>query len=245
MAPDDESLNHLKQRHDYDSWRGINTLDEELFIWHFVLCGDEFPGWRALRIQALESPGSPPYITSIWQGPDEDKEQLLNVDVFECASRLAAHQWLLERLGEFMSPLIERREDFQIGDIAFAGPEGTQILFARANLVVSMSNGGADLVQVNDLASTLDNRFIQRPDNTGLKVISEILPPDFALSDGTASAPIAPGPLGSPEGKRWYKLFSASGEIANDGNQLRYASTTAGPHEVTTFSAVCGSGATG
>ncbi len=244
MTPDDESLSHLKQRHNYDSWRGINTLDEELFIWHFVLCGDEFPGWRALRIQALESPDSPPYITSIWQGPVEDKEQLLNLDVFECKSRLDAHQWLLERLGEFMSPLIERREDLEIGDIAFAGPGGTQILFARANLVVSLANGGADLVQVNDLATALDNRIIHRPDSTGLKVISEILPPDFALSDDSTSAPIAPGPLGSLVGKRWYKLFSASGEITSDGNRLHYTSATAGPHEVTTFSVACG-GASG
>jgi len=215
-----------------------------LFIWHFALCGNEFPGWQALRIQAVASPDSPPYITSIWQGPDEDKEQLLNVDVFECKSRLDAHQWLLDRLGEFMSPLIGRRENLQIGDIAFAGPEDTQILFARANLVVSMSNGGADLVQVNDLAGALDDRLIHRPDGTGLKVISEILPPDFVLSNGSASASIAPGPLGSLEGKRWYKLFSASGEIASDGNRLHYTSTTAGPHEVTTFSVAC-NGASG
>lgn len=243
MARDEEYLEHLKQRHAYDNWRGINALAEELFIWHFFLCGNEFTGWQALRIQTVESPGSPPYITSIWQGPDEDKEQLLNVDIFECASRPTAHQWLLERLGEFMSPLIQRREDIQIGDVAFAGPEGTQILFARANLVVSMSNGGADLVQVNDLASALDDRLIHRPDSTGLKVTAEILPPDFALSDG--SAPIAPGPFGSLEGKRWYKLFSVSGQISSDGNRLRYESTTAGAHEVTTFSVACGSGTTG
>jgi hypothetical protein len=39
----------LKQQLANESWRGRNSLDENLFIWNFFLSGNEFSGWQAHR----------------------------------------------------------------------------------------------------------------------------------------------------------------------------------------------------
>jgi hypothetical protein len=233
---DDQQLDYLKQRHAYETWRDRNTLEENLFIWRFFLSGDEFPGWHAHRIQPMASSQWPPHIKSIWQRPGGKKEELLSVDVYECESRIAAHEFLLQLLDQFMSPLVQRREEIEVGDVAFAGPEDTQILFARANLVLSLGNAGSDLIPVSDIARQFDEQLINRPKTTGLRVISEILPPDFTLLQDGVNAPLAVGPLGPPELKRWYKIFSRSGEVYQERGQLVYRSTSAETHEVTVFS---------
>ncbi|HEU0292204.1 MAG TPA: hypothetical protein VFR47_05685 [Anaerolineales bacterium] len=233
---DDQQLDYLKQRYEYEMWRGSNTLDENLFIWRFFLSGKEFPGWLAHRIQPMQSPGWPPHIKSIWQRPEEATEELLSVDIYECESRIAAHEFLLQLLGQFMSPLVQRRKEIDIGDVAFAGPEDTQILFARADLVISIGNAGSDLVPVTEIARQFDEKLIGRPETKGLRVISEILPPDFVVLQDGVSASLAVEQFSSLESRRWHKLFSQSGEIFRQEGRLIYRSTSAGPHEVTIFS---------
>jgi hypothetical protein len=233
---DDHHLDYLRKRHSYEMWRGRSTLEENLFIWRFFLSGNEFPGWRAQRIQTVESSGWPPYIKSIWQNPGGKPEELLSVDIYECESRIAAHEFLLQLLGQFMSPLMQRQEAAKVGDVAFAGPEDTQILFARADLVVSIANAGSDLVQVSEIARQLDNQLVGRPELTGLRVISAILPPDFVVQQDGVAASLAVESLSPPESRRWHKFFSKTGEIYREKGRLTYRSTSTGPHEVTVFS---------
>ena len=233
---DNQQLDYLKKRHAYEAWRGCNTLEENLFIWKFFLSANEFPGWRAHRIQPEESAGWPPYIKSIWQRPEGETEELLSADIFECESRIAAHEFLVQLLGEFMSPLVQRREEIEVGDVAFAGPEDTMILFVRANVVISMGNAGSDLVPISEIARQFDRKLFSRRETTGLRVISEILPPNFIVLQDSVSAPLSVEPFGLLESRRWHKLFSRSGEIYQEGGRLIYRSTSAGPHEVTVFS---------
>jgi hypothetical protein len=233
---DSTQLNALKQRHAYETWREFNTLQENLFIWKFFLSGNEFPGWRMHRTQVVEPEESQPYIKSTWQRSQGDKEELINVDIFERESRLAAHEFLLQLLGEFMSPLIKRREDLEIGDVAFAVPEDTMIIFARANLAISMGNAGSDLVLISKIARQFDQKLIALPERAGLRVISEILPPDFIVLPDQVSAPLAIEPFSSLSSNRWHKLFSHPGEIQKESGQLIYRSISSEPHEVKVFS---------
>ena len=103
----------------YNEWRGTNTLAENLFIWQFFLVGGEFPGWRNDHLQTLPARTRPSTIRSIWERPDHAREILLGVEIFECPSHLAAHEFLRQRLPEYHLPLLTRQE-IGIGDVAFA-----------------------------------------------------------------------------------------------------------------------------
>jgi hypothetical protein len=235
---DSQLVETLKERHSYDTWRDNNTLEENLFIWKFFLNGNEFPNWRAHRIQPIEVPGQPPSIQSIWQLPTKDKtETLLNVNIYECGSRRNAHEFLVHLLGEFQSPLIVRQEQTPIGDIAFVYPGNTSILFSRANLVLLIRNVGRDLVSVNEFAQQLDLSLTSRPETEGVKVVPEIqrfqpLDEEFRTPSGVLLELEASDPLERP---LWYKFFSRSGEVLLEGDRLTYQPQASGAQEATVF----------
>ena len=88
--------------------------------------------------------------------------ELLAVDVFECASVKAAHDQLVEALANMESDAIERRtEKNAFGDIAF-GLNDTMTLFARANMVVLVRNAGPTIVPVSAAARELDLLLVRR-----------------------------------------------------------------------------------
>jgi hypothetical protein len=92
----------------------------------------------------------------------EAMNELLAVDVFECASVKAAHDQLLEALANMESNAIERRTDKNApGDIAF-GLNGTMMLFARANVVVLLRNAGQTIIPVSAAARDLDQLLLRR-----------------------------------------------------------------------------------
>ncbi len=74
----------------------------------------------------------PPVIRSIWRHGESDRE-LLSVDVFVCASVKAAHDQLIEALGNFEADAVERRTEKNApGEVAF-GLDDTMVLFAGGN----------------------------------------------------------------------------------------------------------------
>ena len=79
---------------------------------------------------------------SIWQRREGDPDALLRIDVYECDSRDDAHQFLLRLLGEIETPLVQLRDELEVGDVAFADLQDAVILFARANLAVRVANAG-------------------------------------------------------------------------------------------------------
>jgi hypothetical protein len=81
------------------------------------------------------------------------------VRVTECADAAAAQDQVLEELGNFQSPKIERRAGADaVGDVAF-GLGQTMALFARGNLVAVILNAGPKAVSVAALARDLDTRI--------------------------------------------------------------------------------------
>jgi hypothetical protein len=99
-------------------------------------------------------------IRSIWRHGESDKE-LLSVDVFVCASVKAAHDQLIEALGNFESNAVERRtEKNALGEVAFALGD-TMMLFSRGNLVVLIRNAGPKVVSVRAIARGLDALLVR------------------------------------------------------------------------------------
>jgi hypothetical protein len=106
----------------------------------------------------------PPAIHSIWSHDDSTSE-LLAIDVFECSSVKAAHDQLIEALGNLESDAVNRRSDKgSPGEIAF-GLGDTMILFSRSNVVVLIRNAGPKVVPVSGVARELDAVLVRELQN--------------------------------------------------------------------------------
>jgi len=88
--------------------------------------------------------------------------------------RLHAHEFVVRLLGEFQSQDVSRQEQGYAGDVAFAPPGGATLLFARANLVILMQNGGRKIVPVAPLAAHLDNTLTAQPQPAERQVSPQI-----------------------------------------------------------------------
>jgi hypothetical protein len=101
-------------------------------------------------------------IRSLWRR-GEAANELLAIDVFECATIKAAHRQLIEALGNVQSGAVERHTGKNApGDVAF-GLDDTMVLFARANVVVLIRNAGPTVVSVGPVARRLDALLEQWP----------------------------------------------------------------------------------
>ena len=105
--------------------------------------------------------GKPAALHSLWS-QDPAGKTLLAIDVFECKSVKAAHDQLLEVLGQMQSGVVERQTGKSVpGDVAF-GYGKAMALFARANMVVLIRNAGPTVVPVDAIARTFDALVIKR-----------------------------------------------------------------------------------
>jgi hypothetical protein len=128
------------------------------------LTGSEIPGWTLERARRDEH-AAPPFSRSLWRNAG-DADAIISVRITECADASAAQHQLLEELGTFQSPAIERRDGADaVGDVSFGLGE-TMILFARANVDVTVLNAGPRPVSVVAAARDVD-AFIQQKLPTG------------------------------------------------------------------------------
>jgi hypothetical protein len=235
---DPEELERLKSEHGYEAWWDRTTLEENLFVWRFFLTGRELADWTSSRIRQVASQASPAIHHSFWR-PREEKEGdiVLRMDIHECESRLAAHEFLLYQLGAFQSPMVARREGDAIGDVAFATPEEYCVLFSRGNMVFLLRNAGKELVPLPRIAGDVDADLSRKPEVEGGKVVPHIgrfeapgAKPQVGV--GTPLALEAEDPLDRP---LMYKFFSKNGDVRSDEGKLQYVPAVDGPQDVTVF----------
>jgi hypothetical protein len=133
----------LQEQHRFSEWAGRSTLPKERRIEAPAFTGKELPGWTLERTKGR---------TTFWRRGTSDA--VVRIDIFASESVDAAHEYLVDALGEFESSGIRRRADTSIGDVAF----GTEIviLFARGNLVVVARNAGREVVPVTAIARAVD-----------------------------------------------------------------------------------------
>jgi hypothetical protein len=142
----------LKERYRFSEWAGRSRLPKQQRMEQPSFTGGEVPGWTLERSEQREAGPTPARHTSFWRRGDSDA--VVRIDLFACASLDAAHEYLVDALGEFESNAMRRRTDASIGDVAF-GTE-TVILFARGNLVVLVRNAGREVVSVTAIARVVD-----------------------------------------------------------------------------------------
>lgn len=217
MSTQEETLKFYKHRYGFDSWPKDRRLNANMFVWQFYLAGNEFSRWEPLTRRRVELNSHPPLITSTWayQKNKKSRSSTLNVDIFECETRASAHDQLLQMLRQFQSPAVEEYSQEEVGDVAFTDPTRRVLLFARANLAVSISNGSMDSVEVDEWALRFDEYLIKRPVKTepGLEPAVEQATAQAEPIDGDPIIPLEVKPEGREGKKVWYKFFSRSGRV--------------------------------
>jgi hypothetical protein len=250
---DSRYFNNLVRRHGFESWLGRNRLPENLSAWRYFLHEGSLSSWRPYRNQQIEAPRVPVLpqaatragltqprwlraVQSVWTPVEGTGEAILNIDVYECASRVAAHEFLVRMLGEFESPLVAHQEQIDIGDVVFTGPANSAILFARANLVFLVRNGGRNLVSVDDPAGQLDRDLISKPGAEPGRVETRVLrfeADERELKRGReVDIPIEIEEGLTAEIPPMYKFFSPTGEVVLEEGRPVYRSVSPGSQEI-------------
>lgn len=149
----------LEKQHRASEWRGRSEHGRRV-LKDFSFNGSEIRGWTLQRVRRDEH-AKPPAMRSLWRR-GESTNELLAIDVFQCASVKAAHDQLIEALGNMESAAIERRtEKNAVGEVTFALGD-TMVLFARGNVVVLIRNAGPTVVPVGAVARDLDALLVRR-----------------------------------------------------------------------------------
>jgi hypothetical protein len=150
----------LKRRYGYAEWaREEGSPPTEEF--HGVRVEEGLlPGWRLEHADLVLV--KPPETHAIFTRGESGNEQILPVIVWECDSTAAAHRFLIEVLNRFESARVERVAGLKaVGDVAFGHGEYV-LLFARANLIVLVRNGGRNIVPVAGPARALEAGLTRR-----------------------------------------------------------------------------------
>jgi hypothetical protein len=257
-----DQLEAVKRESGFEDWRDRNTLGEGLFVWRYALCGHEVPGGSVYLDQRVEVPAPPSsenlaaarvlrLIQSLWRLSDRPEGPALRLDLYECASRAAAHEMLLHLLAQVQIAPLSRREELEIGDVAFAAAGETALVFARANLAVVVSNAGRALVPIPELARAFDVDLVRKPEPPEPEIatvvaaaeaigpaarvrVGEAVPIDLAERElaPEAEAAVAAVEAGPPP---TLKLFYRQGEVAWEKGGLVYHPTAPGRQEVEVY----------
>jgi hypothetical protein len=209
-----------------------------LFSSGFLLSDDIFPGWQIARSAAVRISESIFSIKSLWTRKRRNAGVLLEVDVYECASRDEAREFLLELIEGVQLPGIEPLEAGGPGDIAFSMSNDILVLFSRGNLTASVTTADGGAESVLNKANQLDRYMIRKPRRSDTEenapAIEHFAPETEDLQVGL-DVPLTMTATDPSSQHLWYRFFSRTGEVTSDGGRLRYRLATGGEHKITAF----------
>jgi hypothetical protein len=236
----DERLARLKEEFDFTNLLAAGAATVNIFSSGFLLSGDVFPGWQQSHSAAVRVAEDIFSVQTLWTRKRGDKSVLLEVDVYECASRAAAQEFLLALIDLVQASGIAPRAAADIGEVAFSRPADTLILFARGNLAASVTTADGGAHPVADIAAKLDRYIARRPRPSPMPgfapppVIERFTPAteDFQVDSDVPLTVTAADPTGR---HLWYKFFSRRGEVASVNGRLHYHLSAGGKHNITAF----------
>ena len=155
---DPEILETLKQRFEFDAWRGTNVLGRDIIRQQVSLPQNVIEGLEPGQIREIDPGDGTRLIRASWSVPG-DADSSIFIDIRECASLEQAHDIVLELLANMQAPDVERMEE-PVGDVSFGRGKHLALIFARGNLAVSIRNGGDKPVAVNKYAQMIDGWIV-------------------------------------------------------------------------------------
>jgi hypothetical protein len=221
----------LKLRYNFASWARKQTLNENLFVRNYFPADRAVTQWQLVKVDEIKIGNAPKCNRSFWMNPGIGATAIIRCDAYECDSLEAAHEFLIQILGTFHSPLVEQREDLRIGDVAFAPPGEASIAFARANVVFIVSRAGRGEYSVTDFAAQLDADLAGKPEPSEAVDTTDL---DSVLRR-VAGISGRSGERTSEEERVQFKFFSPTGHFDMAGDDLIYRSEAESEPEITMF----------
>lgn len=236
---DEEALERLRQHYRFDEWAGRSRTAARLFVvghdvGRQVAAAGEVRGVR--NIQPAQ-PALPKATRAFSRPSGTGDDVLVDIQVFECASRAEAHQLLLVVLGEFQSPDLMRRNDIEWGDVCFTTPGEGAVLFVRGNLLHVLRNAGRRRIPLLDVAAALDAPLAQSvaaaPQPKAAKAASRRRKGAAAKAATVAADVGQPVVVPQPKADQEYRIVAYGGEVVREGDAVVYRPDEPGEHGVT------------
>jgi hypothetical protein len=155
---DEKVREQLRKRFDFKAWKSAPRGVAKVSTGGLIEVGSALGSWTAIRAAPISVPGARAAHLSMWQ-QGASSEALLRLDLVDGASATAAREMVLELLGQFESPQIQRLPNPPAGDLAFGAPGNTVIVFSRGNVVAMVRNAGRRVVPVTEFARLVDGRL--------------------------------------------------------------------------------------
>lgn len=156
-----EYLDAVRTRYHFDEWKGINRLEDDLELHDVAPPERLIPALKPEGIREIDPGDGTRLLRMRWFEPEHEGSLLL-MDLRECESRDQAHEVLLEYLANMQAPDVSRLDEDAPGDIAFALDPSSALVFARGNLVISLSNGARTKAPADEVAQKIDQWIMKQ-----------------------------------------------------------------------------------
>jgi hypothetical protein len=233
----------MNTAYDLSEWERETTRGRHVFNYNFHLAGDEFKGWKLLKVVPLQGPGQLEEKVYLWQSQADDSREMVRISIVELPTWRLAQERLHKELGHTMRAGIPRASGklAATGDISFVGRDPQSdvpaaISFARGNVHVSIASVGDRNVDVSDFAARLDRLLGEPATKADLSRgrVRARSPKTATIEAGTPHILIKNLPATAPHGQ-WLKVLAPDGELNRDGDALTYASQQPGKKPIATF----------
>lgn len=207
----------------YPSWRGLPAPSPQRHVIGWRPLEDALPGWqRHERLSPVGIDANTTRSTSTWTQANR-LETLSVVEVYECRSRIDAHENLVALAASFEFGFEPSSATPKLGEIAFAGRGGT-LLFALANLAARVIRGDTGKQSLLRVASCVEATLLAAQAATSTQIVQ-------AAALGDRFAINLPPPAGwRPD---THVLSSTTGRFENDAGIHWFIAETDGVHTVT------------
>jgi len=232
---DDTALPGRPPEFDPDRWaeRGRGLLIQGLF-----LAGNELPAWDLVSTRPPLEHRDRRYLSYTWV-PRERTGAAVQCDLIECASARRAHEAIVELLSEHQGPIWAQAEEGTLGDVGFAprSARPLSVALVRANVVIRMLNNERELVDVDDIASSLDDLIAAEPEPQSEGVVPVIgsvraSSGQVGRAERVSLSVDATDPL---DRDVWLKYVVDAGDLEAVGGDVQFAAPDEGTYEIRVY----------
>lgn len=220
---------------DPDRWtgRGRGVLIQGLF-----LAGNELSAWDLVSSRPPLRHRDRRYLSYTWV-PKERSEAAVQCDLIECSSARTAHEAVVELLSEHQGPIWTEAEAGVLGDVGFI-PRTARTLstvLVRANVVIRVVNNERELVDVDEVARSLDDLIVREPEpqREGVVPVVESVRAIRGQVERTERVSLSVEAADPLDRDIWLKYVARGGDLEVVDGEVLFAAAETGTYEVTVY----------
>lgn len=235
-----ELLSFTKEFYDFDSWESSLSECRSPFFYSFFFADYFLPNLTLVQMIESEADAQEPSSQSLWAAEGEERP-FLRIDAYERASAADAVEGVMALLTTFQQPGMNRQESADLGDVAFAVPRFTTVLFATGNLIFFLRNTTRAAVSLEEVARSLNDNLRRPPPGAHVEQLGEAAVRRFSFSTNRAPVntdiPIDEKPAELLARRRLYQFITDAGKVSLKDGGLVYRPEKSGENVLEIFGA--------